>query len=85
VIVEVRLAMLTDDGIPMVLAEERRIVVQAVGDVETNGLKGLALVEDLVERAQAAVKKQVREYREMPVPEGPDDGPEPPLPRGRRR
>jgi hypothetical protein len=64
VIIEVVLRIAADDGMPFVLAEERRMVVQAAGDFEGNVLKGGASLEDAVARTLADAKQQIRRYRE---------------------
>lgn len=69
-IVEVRLAVTTDDGLPLVLAERRVLVVQTPGDLDANASKGLVVMGDLVTDGLDDVKRQVRAYRELPAPEG---------------
>lgn len=64
-IVEVVLRITDDERRPALGAEACEVFVQQVPDFETNLLGSMALMKEMVGRAQERVEGQMRDYREM--------------------
>lgn len=68
-IVQVTLAIHTDDGIPVVLADERLLVAQGVADFEGTVARCAMTLDETVERATKNAQRQIRAYREAGPPD----------------
>lgn len=76
--IEVRMAILTPDGLPVLGTTRVDCIVSREGDTEGNTLKAAAKLDDLVRDAEASMQSQIRALREAYTDPEPEDG------RGRR-